>query len=764
MRRFLPAAVIALLALAVATPANAGYLIIRVILEGGGSSGSGGGFGSSGMSSSAMKPGRGNGGYGGSGSSSPRPPGGFGGSSQGPPSPAGSGGVPSGPGASSGDSSASQEDPTRSLVVVVPVEEDLNVPHAFYEKKGSNHFTNPIWKPKVHVNHRGQRFSTNLFTDNATVQLYEALIQTPSPRRTRTNEVLDIHSQWAKTKSDSKVLFGALTAALDAGLIDEAVTYADELLAFATDKPGDLPPEVSAFTEAYTGMQKGIKAVPPKPNAAEQWRLRFRAQGVKTQSHYSLLYWDAGESEVARRLAMLEENFKGFYLWHATRGIALPIPDAPLLVVLPKTGGEMIRFARALDAPARLTADGYYSVEHDLLLLSPERLDDVGQTFARQAQQIYQAGIKRDSFLRGEGPHLHINELNGGKKPEEVARMQTLALVDRLVEDAATMTTVSREGSRQLLYHTGRFPRYVELPEWLSHGGSSFFTRPKDPAFIQNADGKWSIAAAMWTGYGGPNYVLQRYFKDLQEKKELHTDHGQLLKNILTDAYFRGLRDPKDAVDPDPIKPDAKPISVAGGSHPGGGTRPPPTGGGSSGFGGFSGGTGGNSYGGSGSSSPRPPSPGGGSMAGGGFAGGGFAGGGFTGSAQQPPEPQEDPRAVQLRKKRDRLSIKAESTAWALYYYLAKARPNELRKFLDEIAAVPRDLPLDGDTVVAAFCRVFSIENTKESLTRFADGWLDYIHTVPQASQDVALIEPQPPSSSSSGPPGLPGTPPGGTP
>ena len=87
----------------------------------------------------------------------------------------------------------------------------------------------------------------------------------------------------------------------------------------------------------------------------------------------------------------------------------------------------------------------------------------------------------------------------------------------------------------------------------------------------------------MTTGYGGPNYVLQRYFKDFLDKKEFNADRAALLKNVLTDAYFRGLRDPKDATDPDPYKPESKGISVAGslGPNPGSGSG--------SGIGGFAG-------------------------------------------------------------------------------------------------------------------------------------------------------------------------------
>ena len=259
MTRFIPAAVMALLAVAVATPVNAGYLIVRVILDGGGS---GGAFGD--PSSGGMM------GYGNVGSRQGGPGGPFGGRPPGAGSPMG--GFP-GQGGPTGDGSAYRHDPSRSLVVVIPIEEDLNVPTAFYPRLATNHFTNPVWKPKLHLNHRGQKFVTNLFTDNVSVQLYQELLQTPASRRTRISEVKDQHAKWAKSKSDPKALFDVLSTALQIGMVDDAVTYADELLAFATEKPDGLPPDVSAFAKAYQAMQKGIKSPAGKANPnAEAWR------------------------------------------------------------------------------------------------------------------------------------------------------------------------------------------------------------------------------------------------------------------------------------------------------------------------------------------------------------------------------------------------------------------------------------------------------------------------------------------------------------
>lgn len=752
MKRFAFAAVIAILSLAVATPVHAGYLIIRVILDGGSGSGSGGtDLGGPGLPGG--RPGfPGGGSLGPPGGGSLGPPGG---GSLGPP-PGGTG-MPGDPGGTTA-TGTSQHDPRRSIVVVIPIDEDLTLKKGFYPKLPTNSHTNPSWRPKVHLAYRGEKFATNLFIDNVNIQLYESLLQTPSLKKTRVHEVLELHQQWKRTdKSNSKLLLTLITSALEAGMIEESVVYADELLHYATERPDKLPAEVSAFAKAYGSMRSGIVSPASKPNDAENWRIRFRAPNLTTQLHYSLIYWDASTAEVQRRLAMLEENFKGFYLWHAARGITLPVPDAPLVAILPRTGGEVVNLARALDFRGRLQADGFYAADHDLLVISPDRLDEIGLTFARQAQQIYQGGLSRDRLLAGEGPKLHVNGENGAKRPEEVARMQTIALVDRLVEDKSTLAAISREGSRQLMYHSGLLPRFVVLPEWLEHGSASFFTRSKDSAFIADDEGKMSVSVALVSGYGGPNSRLQRYFKDLQDKKELNPDPAALLKNVLTDAYFRGLRDPKEALDPDPTKTVLAGISAGGtkgqtGPAIGGG-RPPFGSGGRPPFG-----SGGSSQGPSpmgppGSLGPPPMGP---------SSVGGAGPGGAGGDPTQSILPEEDDPNTILGKKRDRLSIKAHATAWALYYYLAKSRPHDLKKFLDALSAMPRDLPLDGDTVVGLFCKSIGIENNKAALKSFADGWLEYIRIVTPGSFDVKLVDPKPSSSGGTGLPGGLGPPPGG--
>ena len=68
------------------------------------------------------------------------------------------------------------------------------------QKLATNHFTNPVWKPKLHMNYRGERLITNLFTDNVTVQLYDALLQKPSSKQTRAFEINEMHVKWTRSR------------------------------------------------------------------------------------------------------------------------------------------------------------------------------------------------------------------------------------------------------------------------------------------------------------------------------------------------------------------------------------------------------------------------------------------------------------------------------------------------------------------------------------------------------------------------------------
>jgi hypothetical protein len=724
MKRFLIA--LAVFLTATVSPTFAGYIIIRVLLESGpAGTGPGTGPGSKGTNPPV-----------------PFPAGGSGGKP---------GGRPSSPGEMSGGRSPAlvnpaDLDPTRSVVVVIPLESDL-AERKLDRTKDFHQLNNPTFR-KFTFSFYGKDLQASLFVDKTSIQLYENLIAKPAPKKTRHTEVQAKYAAWANGKKDPQLLYDALLLALESGYVREsaapkdgsppkdAATFAQELLDVAAESKS-LPGPVDRFVKAWGAMSKAVRGPAQQRSDAEAWKLRLDAKEVRLDGHYALVYWDSSPAEVARRTKQLNDNFLAFYLLHATRGVTLPVPPRPLVAVLANQGSAMRRLHHALDGMP-VQADAFYAPDHDLLVLSPERLDGVGQTFIQQTQQVFEK-LNLDHLLEGLIPTLDASGAKG-VRPNDVARATTLAVVEKLVVEEAEIAAVSREGTHQLLFATDQLPRHVTLPDWLTNGAVSAFSRPRGPAYVTiGDDDKPYMHVALTTGYGVPNYVLQRYLRDLDDHKELNADRGLLLEHVLTDAYFAGI---KTAADPDPAPPPKKKPET-------GPLNPPKTGPGAENpFGQpFKGGSGGPPMG-------PPRIPGGGP---------GRPGGPGT----RPTDPDEEDPAVALRKKRERLSIKAQSTAWALYYYLAHEKPALLRQYVDELNKLPRDLPVDGRTSYAAFVRVFDLSAAAggpadpEKMRKFATEWLAWMGNAPRAGFDIELVVPDPPAKDPAGGPKGPGGPPG---
>lgn len=788
MKRILLAVAVVALLCATAPPGFAGYLILRVLLDGtGGAGGTTGGTpgpgpGGFGPGPGGYGPGPGPGGPGrpggpGGGLPGPGPggPGGFGPGPGGPgglPGPGGFGpGGPSGPGGT-GPTAPFEFDHTRSVVVVVPLENDFNE-YVLDPKKPFNALTNPKFR-KFSAPYHGTLLRANLFVDSTRIQLYEELLSVPAPKKTRGTQIREKYAAWSRDKKDPQLLYDALLLALETGQIREtvrakdgtppkdAVTFAAELLAVAAEgKP--LPRDADTFVKAWGSISKAVLMPAAAPGDGADWQARLDAKAHRTEGHYTVISWESSDAEVRRRSQQLNDNFIAFFMWYATRGATLPVPEKPLLAVLAEQAQHVRKLSRVLDAlPAQ--ADAYFAPDHSIVLLAPERLDDVGQTFRRQNQQVFSKGLNPDAILSGELPKLDPVGATG-PRPEDVARGTTLGIIEKLVNEEAEVAAVSREGTRQLLFATGGLPTHVTLPEWLANGSVNAHMRPRGPAFVTiGEDDKPYMAVAMSTGYGVPNYVLQRYLRDMDEKKELNADRSKLLEHVLTDAYFAGL---KDGLDPDPAPPAKKKPAPKGPAVGPGGPGGPPGPGGPMGPGGFPGpgapggfGPGGGGPVGGGSGGFGPPRPGG-SEDGEGYPGRTFPGG-------QPGV--EDPVVTQ-RKKRDRLNVKAQATSWSLYYFLARAKPVELKAYVAELNRMPRDLPIDGKTSYAAFARAFKLSSVPDGpvdpalLKKLAAEWFEYMSTVPPASVDIPLVVPEPPKGGTGGLPpggGLPGPPGGG--
>lgn len=716
MRQFLFAVAVAALLAVSSSPAHGGYIIIRLLLEGGGPADPGMG-GPGPVGGPLGPPGRG----------APMPMGGgpgFGG-------PMGPMGTP--PAAATG-----AIDHTRAVVVVIPFEAERFLKGRI-DPKGPQDETNPEFK-KITAPFYGRQLKSALFVDSSTIQLYEDLIAQPALKKTRATEMRERYATWARGKTDTQALYDALILALESGMMREPPTkdlanppdapkIAQELLDAAAEKK-PLSVNAERFVRAWAEMSKGLRVAPPQSPEAVKWQSILTDStpaNLRTERFYSLIYWDSSDAEVARRSAQLNDNLLAFYLTHAVRGVTLPVPARPFVAVLAKQGSAYNKLRPALDGLPSQT-DAFYSPEHDLLVLSPEMMDSVGLTFQKQTQQYFAKGFSREQLLNAAFPKVDVNGVTGAR-PEDIARANTLALVEKLAIDDAEVAAVSREATRQLLFTTGGLPKHVTLPNWLTQGALNYYTRPRGPAYVtigEDEKEKAYMTVAFTTGYGVPNYVQQRYFRDLEAKKELNADRAKLLEHVLSDAYFTGL---KDALDPDPAPPTKKKSKPAG-VNPMGAGGPP----------------GGDPDAGGRPLGPMPMGPGG-------FGPMGPGAGAFV------VGDEEDPLVLQ-RRKRDRLTIKSQATAWALYYYLARARSADLSAYIAELNKLPRDLPVDGKTSYAAFVRAFKLSATADGpadpalMQKFAKEWMEYISTVPLVGFDIPLVMPVAPPAGAGGPMG----------
>jgi hypothetical protein len=642
------------------------------------------------------------------------PPKGMGGPPPGGPGPGGlaGGGIGSfTPGTVSGEV---VHDPSRSIYVVIPYTNDITKDQPFYTKAPQGSW-NPHWQPSV--KHPFGR--ANLLMDNTQIQLYLNINgpQVPTGMKTRQTEIAVRHLKWLKTPTDGQALFDLMNDALEQGFVTDAVKFAAELATAAAEKKLQTSPPVEKFLKAYAQVKDGMTKPARSPSDGATWRERisFAYPGVKDyiSPHYHILFWEGMDPEAMRRVAQLEENFKAFYLVNAVHGQVMPIPDKPLLVILAKSTTDVRRLAASLDA-IDFVSDGFFAPDHNIVVLSPERMDAVSQSFSRQIQEMFRQGASREQLLAGEGPKIDDKGLvKDSRKSEDVARMQTMVVVERYAEEEGEWSAVSREGTRQLLHATGQLPQHVSLPLWLSNGSAAYWQRPKGPVFSREGDHD-IITIALSTGYGGPNYVRQKQFMDLVRRNQFSAnakqkaDPGQVLQNVITDAYFRAIHTGLDIDDP----------------------KLPPA--------------------------PTPKKP---------------AGANSGPPAAGAPAIVEDPNVVK-RRRYEFLQAKAQSTAWSLYFYLARVNPVGLEAYVSELRRMPRDWPLDEHTRLTIFAKAFNLtldgKKTTGQMTlgELGAGWFQFLETVPQAGIDVPLADlaeggagaaPGAPGA----PPGAPGAPPG---
>lgn len=787
-----------------------GYVVVRVKMSSdGGETGStpgGSDFGEGSGYGSGLPGGPGGGGRGGGVQGGPSPGGGRGfgrgggvqggpgqgapGQPGGPPAPGGLGGpglpgIPGGPGGGfGGGTTTTPAVNERSVHVLIPYSR-LSLHEKLYPTKATSKDRNPEYATIHH------QFGSSILYPNKTNLQIEFL-----PFTTEEQRLKDAFARWtADANRKPAVLLAYIGDALKAELLGLAEQFSDSLVKqFEADK--DLPADVAAYIKGYNTLKAKWNEPAANNPAADTWKAKFGPEAnVHTDApHYAVIHFSgdslsgqAGETVVSAA-DLLEKNLKSFYLWHLREGFALPLPDKRLVAVVTKNGSQLPKLKEGLDG-LPVVSDSFYSPAHNLVVLSPERTDDLGRSFNAIAATKLE-GYDRADLLKGKNPALKPQQ-----NPDEIAIASTYALVRRALEDEALRSAISREGSRQLFVSLGIVPQHVRLPKWVESGIGSVLQHPRSGGVteVSAKDGP-GIVVGVNTGHGAANYDLLYHFlhfypakKDGRENKSI--DAPAVLTNVLTDKYFSAVASgidldrPASITDLLPVRPGgggtgSAPGGIApsapgvppapGGVTPGTPSVPPPPGGPGRG------GSGTDAQGpGRGGPGQPPPPPGGLGQPGGVGVPGGLGGQG-PGSVSD-GDGIMDTTATNPVLTTAQLDQKAKATAWALTFYLTKnGKLAKLQAYLEKLGDLPRDMRVDSTVSMKLFCETFGLvkpngqEIDKAAFNTFAKDWMAFMHQQSPTYQTLTLkklnADAGENSGGGSGPGGIPGVPgaPGG--
>jgi hypothetical protein len=255
--------------------------------------------------------------------------------------------------------------------------------------------------------------------------------------------------------------------------------------------------------------------------------------------HYGILSKGAAvvaSTAMKRRLARFETAFDNFFYWFALQeGVEQPaLPKYRLYAVLVEDKEKFHALHSAWSGQPMVT-DGFTPRRDNLIVLSAKRLDENYALFEKNLQALWSKGIvNRDELVTG---------IVWDKKDNKFdvftgAALQTLALMQKSLDDDSERATISHEATRQLLLATGVLPRLVNVPEWIQSGMASYL----DTSY-----------GALYNGVGLPSWSHLVAFKHFRRANKLGATPYDALVNTISSKFFRDVlhaeEDQKDNLD-----------------------------------------------------------------------------------------------------------------------------------------------------------------------------------------------------------------------
>lgn len=304
--------------------------------------------------------------------------------------------------------------------------------------------------------------------------------------------------------------------ALDHGLVTEHEELMEEVIK-STDKSGKAPPEVTRVVGQYKKAKALLAQPPTDEKTFEHWQKILKYSSLKS-AHYGVLHEEVGNSKAADvRLQRLESNLKRLYYWFALRDVELPAPTERFVAVVTEKGSTYERIANEITQTQGLSHyDGILARRSNVVLLCGQRVDPYSRALNLDLRGVYELEVAKASLLQS--PHYvnmklkatsqQIAILSSGKPADVQAliRAETMALLERELDEQSEVAGITAEGSRQVLTYAGLIPRSVRVPAWYERGLTSYFETPRGPF----AGAPKEVGAPLWTATNGGRWAYLR--------------------------------------------------------------------------------------------------------------------------------------------------------------------------------------------------------------------------------------------------------------
>jgi hypothetical protein len=296
---------------------------------------------------------------------------------------------------------------------------------------------------------------------------------------------------------------------------------------------------------AYHKVQSQLKAPladtdPALKSFLDEARSENYRPTVSDKGHYALYSNRPPDQDnninTKRRLARLEDALESFYYWFALQD-NMPIPAMPRYRLLGFVMDDPSEFYKSHKSWGNqpMLASGFTPRRQNIMILSAKRLDDVYGLVENWTGQWMQQ--------RKLGPHELLNGevwRRSDAKPNALAFaiIQTIAVIQKAMDEEAERTTLSHEAVRQLLAATGLLPHNVAVPEWIQEGVAAYFERPFGAVYGAGGLPSWS------------NLVAFKHYKPGLGKSR------DILLNVLNDRYFQIARHDSEGLEEGREKPE----------------------------------------------------------------------------------------------------------------------------------------------------------------------------------------------------------------